>query len=139
MKKSNNRILVIDDNEDVLLAAKLLLKQHFNIIDTEKDPGLIPELLKNEVYDMTSGQEGFYWLNEILKIDPSSVVILITSFGDVDTAVQAIKLGATDFVLKPWQNEKFVATISSAVKLSESRRELDYLHYRKFCTTAACI
>jgi DNA-binding NtrC family response regulator len=138
MKKSNNRILIIDDNEDVLLAAKLLLKQYFNIIDTEKDPGVLPNLLKNEIYDvilldmnftqdMTSGQEGFYWLNEILKIDPSSVVILITSFGDVDTAVKAIKYGATDFVLKPWQNEKFVATISSALKLSESKRELDYL------------
>ena len=138
MKKSNNRILIIDDNEDVLLAAKLLLKQYFNIIDTEKDPGVLPNLLKNEIYDvilldmnftqdMTSGQEGFYWLNEILKIDPSSVVILITSFGDIDTAVKAIKYGAIDFVLKPWQNEKFVATISSALKLSESKRELDYL------------
>ena len=138
MKKSDHRILIIDDNEDVLLAAKLLLKQHFNIVDTEKDPVVIPELLKNEIYDviildmnftqdMTSGQEGFYWLNEILNIDPSSVVILITSFGDVDTAVKAIKFGATDFVLKPWQNEKFVATISSALRLSESRREIDYL------------
>jgi DNA-binding NtrC family response regulator len=138
MKKSKNRILIIDDDEDVLLAAKLLLKQHFNIVETEKDPEVIPDLLKNEIYDvilldmnftqdMTSGQEGFYWLNEILKIDPSIVVILITSFGDVDTAVKAIKFGAADFVLKPWQNEKFVATISSALRLSESRRELDYL------------
>jgi DNA-binding NtrC family response regulator len=147
MKKSNNRILIIDDDEDVLLAAKLLLKQHFNIVETEKDPRVIPDLLNNEIYDvilldmnftqdMTSGQEGFYWLNEILKIDTSTVVILITSstvvilitsFGDVDTAVKAIKFGASDFVLKPWQNEKFIATISSALRLSESRRELDYL------------
>jgi len=136
------KILIVDDNEDVLLAAKLLLKNHFPTVHTENDPNVLPNLLTNENYDvilldmnftqdMTSGQEGFYWLNEILKIDPNAVVILITSFGDVDTAVKAIKEGATDFVLKPWQNEKFIATISSAIKLSESRKEVSYLRSRQ--------
>lgn len=136
------KILIVDDNEDVLLAAKLLLKNHFAAVHTESDPNVLPNLLNNECYDvilldmnftkdMTSGQEGFYWLNEILKIDPGSVVILITSFGDVDVAVRAIKEGATDFVLKPWQNEKFIATVSSAVKLSESRKEVSYLKSRQ--------
>ncbi len=136
------KILIVDDNEDVLLAAKLLLKNHFAAVHTESNPNVLPNLLGNESYDvilldmnftkdMTSGQEGFYWLNQILKIDPSSVVILITSFGDVDVAVRAIKEGATDFVLKPWQNEKFIATVSSSVKLSESRKEVSYLKSRQ--------
>lgn len=141
MKKSDKRILVIDDNEDVLLAARLLLKQYFTVVETEKDPDTIPDRLQTEIYDvilldmnftrdMTSGQEGYYWLNQILKIEPSSVVILITSYGDVDTAVKAIKYGATDFVLKPWQNEKFIATISSAIQLSESKQQVNYLRSR---------
>ncbi len=136
------KVLIVDDNEDVLLAAKLLLKNHYPTVHTESNPNMLPNLLSNENYDiilldmnftqdMTSGKEGFYWLNEILKIDPMAVVILITSFGDVDTAVKAIKEGATDFVLKPWQNGKFIATVSSAIKLSESRKEISYLKSRQ--------
>ncbi len=142
LTKKKGKILIVDDNEDVLLAAKLLLKNHFLAIHTECNPNVLPNLLNNESYDailldmnftqdMTSGQEGFYWLKEILRIDPASVVILITSFGDIDTAVRAIKEGATDFVLKPWQNEKFIATVSSAIKLSESRKEVSYLKSRQ--------
>jgi len=138
MEVNDKKILVIDDNEDVLLAAQLLLEQYFSVIDIEKDPNQIPLVMEKNNYDlilldmnftkdMTSGQEGFYWLDQILKIDPLMVVILITSFGDVNTAVKAIKFGATDFILKPWHNEKFIATISTALKLRESKQELDYL------------
>src|SRR5690606_5792302 len=138
MIKKDYKILIVDDNEDILIAAKLLLKPYASIIDTEKNPNLLPELLKRKNYDvifldmnftqdMTSGKEGFYWLKEILKIDPAAVVILITAYGDVETAVKAIKEGATDFVLKPWQNEKFLATLSAAVKLRESKVEINKL------------
>src|SRR3972149_10475734 len=100
MTKMSVKVLIIDDNEDVLLAAKLLLKQYAAVVHTEKNPESIPTLLKNESYDVifldmnfthdiTSGQEGFYWLNRILKIDPSVVVILITAYGDVEMAVRA--------------------------------------------------
>lgn len=141
MDKKFTKILIIDDNEDVLIAAKLLLKPYAGLIITEKNPRLIPQLLSNDSFDiifldmnftqdMTSGQEGFYWLNEILRIDPSAVVILITAYGDIETAVKAVKEGATDFVLKPWQNEKFLATYSSALKLRESRDELSTLRER---------
>jgi two-component system response regulator HydG len=136
------KVLIIDDNEDVLLAAKLLLKPYASIIHLEKNPDNIPSILKNETYDVifldmnftrdiTSGQEGIFWLKEILKIDPSSVVILITAYGDVETAVSAIKEGATDFVLKPWQNEKLLATFSAALKLKESRNELENVRSRQ--------
>lgn len=135
MIRKSAKVLIVDDNEDILLAARLLLKPVVSIVHTEKDPENIPQLLKNEGYDvifldmnftqdMTSGKEGFYWLNSILNIDPTAVVILITAFGDIEMAVKAVKEGATDFVLKPWQNEKFIATLYSALKLKESRTAL---------------
>ncbi len=136
------KILVVDDKEDILTAARLFLKQHFGLVHTEKDPNLIPTLMKNESYDVilldmnftrdvTSGSEGFFWLEKILEIDPATVVILITAYGGVDTAVQAIKEGATDFILKPWENEKFLATISAAMNLRQSRLEVNKLKSRQ--------
>ncbi len=142
MEKELGKILIIDDNEDVLLAAKLLLKKHAHDVIIEKNPKKIPFLMNNDSYDVilldmnysqdiTSGKEGFFWLEKILEIDPSAVVILITAFGDVEMAVKALKVGATDFVLKPWQNEKLLATISSAIRLKKSYKEVDKLKQAK--------
>ena len=142
MEKKFGRVLVVDDNEDILQAAQLLLKQHVKKVHTEKDPKQIIQLIKNDPYDVilldmnftrdvTSGQEGFYWLQKIFEIDPSAVVILITAYGDVDLAVKAVKSGATDFILKPWQNEKLLATISSALYLRRSRLEVADLKERQ--------
>ena len=147
LEKKFTRTLIVDDNEDILLAAKLLLKQQVGIVVTEKNPEMIPKLLNNDNYDvifldmnftrdMTSGQEGFFWLKKILEIDPLAVVILITAYGDVETAVRAVKEGATDFVLKPWQNEKFIATLNAALRLRESRIEIDNLKSREKQLTA---
>ncbi|MEX2336731.1 MAG: sigma-54 dependent transcriptional regulator [Fulvivirga sp.] len=133
---------MIDDDEDVLLAAKLLLKKHAHQVIIEKNPKKIPFLLNNDSYDVilldmnfskdiTSGKEGFYWLSQILEQDPSAVVIMITAFGDVEMAVNALKEGATDFVLKPWQNEKLLATIATAIKLNKSYKEVDKLKKAK--------
>ena len=138
MNKKTGRILVVDDDTDVLQAAKLFLKQHVANVDTEKNPESIPNLLKNYNYDLvlldmnftedvSSGKEGFHWLKTILEIDPSIAVVLITAYGDVEKAVKAVKMGATDFVLKPWQNEKLLATVNSAINLTESRRQVDTL------------
>lgn len=137
--KEMGKILIIDDDEDVLLAAKMLLKKHAHQVIIEQNPKKIPFLLNNDTYDVilldmnfskdiTSGKEGFYWLNQILEKDPTAVVILITAFGDVEMAVKALKEGATDFVLKPWQNEKLIATISTAIKLKKSYKEVDRLN-----------
>ena len=125
MEKELGNILIIDDDEDVLFAAKMLLKKYAQNVLIEKDPRKIPFLMNNGSYDVilldmnfsqdtTSGKEGFYWLQQILERDPKAVVILITAFGDVEMAVKALKEGATDFVLKPWQNEKLIATLSTA-------------------------
>jgi two-component system response regulator HydG len=140
--KEIGKILIIDDDEDVLLAAKMLLKKYANEVLIEKNPKKIPFLLNDDVYDVilldmnfskdiTSGKEGFYWLNQIMEKDASAVVILITAFGDVEMAVKALKEGATDFVLKPWQNEKLIATISTAAKLKKSYNEVDQLKQTK--------
>ncbi len=142
MDKKTGKILIVDDDEDILQAARLLLKKHVAQVDTEKNPKAIPSLMKNEAYDVilldmnfakgaTSGKEGFIWLSKILEIDPSVVIVLITAFGDVEMAVRAVKEGATDFVLKPWQNEKLIATISAAIHLRESRVEADHLRSRQ--------
>lgn len=140
MAKDNKtgKILIVDDNEDLLKAAKMFLKRHVQQVDIETHPEQIPVLLSNEDYDVimldmnftkdvSSGKEGYYWLEKILEIDPSAVVVLITAYGDVQMAVKAIKAGATDFVLKPWENEKLLATLFSAMRLRESKLEVQDL------------
>lgn len=142
MEKAEARILIVDDDQDVLLAAKLFLKQHIKIVHTEKNPENIPNLLKSESYDVilldmnfsrdaTSGKEGFYWLNKILDIDPAAVVIFITGYGDIELAVQGIKEGATNFILKPWDNKKLLATITANLKVRSSNQELQDLRSRQ--------
>jgi DNA-binding NtrC family response regulator len=138
MNAKPGKILIVDDDDDILFSARLLLKQHYSIVRIEKNPEELTEILKDDHYniilldmnfsgDATSGSEGFNWLKKILELDPNAVIILMTAFGNIEMAVKAIKEGATDFVLKPWQNEKLLATISSAMKLSESKLEIDNL------------
>ncbi|MDX1939692.1 MAG: sigma-54 dependent transcriptional regulator [Saprospiraceae bacterium] len=133
----NGKILIIDDNEDVLQAARLFLKQYFAEIILEKNPELLPRHLENDfdvvlldmnfTKDVSSGYEGFHWLEKIQEINPSVIVILITAYGDVEMAVRAIKAGATDFVLKPWNNAKLLATLLSAMDLRRSRLQVERL------------
>ena len=142
MDKLDARILIVDDDKDVLLAAKLFLKQHIEVVHTEDNPENIPVLLSNENYDLilldknfapdaTSGKEGFYWLNKIIELDPSTVVILITGYGDIELAVQGIKEGATNFLLKPWENKKLLATIKTTLQLRQSKVELQDLRTKQ--------
>src|SRR5690606_32016921 len=127
--------------EDLLKAARMYLKRHFAQVDIEKNPEAIPALMANDDYDVilldmnftkdvSSGSEGYYWLERILELDPSAVVVLITAYGDIQMAVRAIKAGATDFVLKPWENEKLLATLYSAMRLRETRDEVEHLRLK---------
>ena len=139
MHMNEANILIVDDNPGVLSAGKLFLKRHFAEVDTSRDPDEIPGILRGKRYSLilldmnygrsakNTGQEGMMWLEKILEIDPSAVVVLITAYGDVELAVKAIKNGATDFVLKPWDKDKLLATLSSALKLKSSQDEADSL------------
>lgn len=131
-----SKILIIDDDVDVLSAAKLLLKRHYPQVDIEKNPEKIPFLITNGTYDLvlldmnfqrdnSSGREGFLWLDRILDIKPTTAVVLITAYGDVEMAVRAIKSGARDFVLKPWENDKLLATLHSALEKSPNGESTD--------------
>ncbi len=143
MEQKLGKILIVDDNEDLLKAARMHLKRYFAQVDTEKNPEAIPALMNNDDYDVilldmnftkdvSSGGEGYYWLERILQLDPSAVVVLITAYGDIQMAVKAIKAGATDFVLKPWENEKLLATLYSAMRLRESRDVIETLRSKNY-------
>ena len=132
MKKTQANILVIDDQEDILFAAKMLLKKHFEIIYTLNNPKNVVQLLVENSIDVVlldmnyrigfeDGREGLYLLKEIKTLSPKTIVILMTAFGKVETAVEGLKTGAFDYVLKPWENEKLVAVVKQAV--DESRKE----------------
>lgn len=142
MNSKTGKILIVDDNEDILFALRLLLKQSAEKVETISNPERIPALLAQEDWDVIlldmnftkdaiSGQEGYEWLQKIISLDPNAVVVFITAYGDAEKAVRAIKEGATDFVLKPWQNEKILATINSALKLRRSKVEVEGLKQKQ--------
>lgn len=127
MKKLPAHILVIDDDIDILVSARLLLKQYFTNITVCETPKQLNELLSSHDFDIilldmnyqkgvNTGKEGVYWLKHILSINPDYIVVLMTAYGEVELAVECLKLGATDFVLKPWNVEKLIATLTTAYK-----------------------
>lgn len=132
--EKNGKILVVDDNEDVLFALHLLLESYVEKVKVTTRPDKIlpfmdafqPDVIlldMNFQRDMSGGQEGFDCLKEILKRDPEAVVVFMTAYSDTEKAVRAIKAGATDFIPKPWDNEKLIATVSAALKLSQDKQK----------------
>ena len=139
--EAKGKILIVDDNEDVLFALNLLLEPHVEKVKVTTQPSRIEHFMKtfepdvilldmNFRRDAISGQEGFDWLEQILQLDSQAVVLFMTAYADTEKAVRAIKAGATDFIPKPWEKEKLLATLSSAIKLRESRREVKQLKER---------
>ena len=136
--ENKGKILIIDDNEDVLFALNVLLAPHVEKVKLSASPEKIEKFMidyqpdvilldMNFRSDVISGQEGFYWLDKILKTDPQAIVILMTAYADTDKAVKAIKAGAVDFISKPWEKDKLLATLFSALKLKESQLEVSNL------------
>lgn len=132
------KILIVDDNEDVLFALNLLLEPYMEKIKVTTQPNRIKHFMEtfhpdvilldmNFCRDAISGNEGFEYLEQILQTDPKAVVVFMTAYADTEKAVRAIKAGATDFISKPWEKEKLIATLSSAIKLSRSRKEVNRL------------
>ncbi|CAA9246027.1 MAG: Two-component transcriptional response regulator, LuxR family [uncultured Adhaeribacter sp.] len=125
MNTKNARVLVVDDDSDVLFAVKMLLKTEVKEVVTEKNPENLLSLLAKQAFDvifldmnyksvLNTGNEGFFWLNKILEKDKNAIVVMITAYGDVELAVRALKEGATDFIVKPWRNEKLLEALEKA-------------------------
>ena len=136
--EEKGKILIVDDNEDVLFALNLLLEPYMEKIKVTTQPNRIKHFMEtfhpdvilldmNFCRDAISGNEGFEYLEQILQTDPKAVVVFMTAYADTEKAVRAIKAGATDFISKPWEKEKLIATLSSAIKLSRSRKEVNRL------------
>lgn len=131
LKKAS--ILVIDDDTDVLTAVRLLLRTEVKEVVTEKNPEQIPFLLSKDNFELVlldmnfnasinTGNEGIFWLQRIKQIKPEVSVIMITAYGDIDLAVRSLKEGASDFVVKPWHNEKLLSTLTTVLKNREQNK-----------------
>jgi DNA-binding NtrC family response regulator len=142
MSDKEGRILIVDDNEELLVAYEIFLAPYFKTIITLSSPeSLLSEMAKRE-YDVVlldmnyaaginTGNEGFYWMDRILELDPDASIILITAYGDVEQAIRAIREGASDFILKSWDKEKILSTILAAYQLRCSKREISQLKSRQ--------
>lgn len=138
MDRTEANILIIDDDLDVLVSAQMFLKQMFSLVKVEQRPEKISELLNTIEFDVilldmnfskgkNDGEEGIHWMNQILQIHPDAIVIFITAYGGVDLAVQSVKSGAFDFIVKPWKNDKLLSIIFSALQLRKSKLEVNKL------------
>ncbi|MEO5564622.1 MAG: sigma-54 dependent transcriptional regulator [Chitinophagaceae bacterium] len=135
MTLKNSTILVIDDDTDVLTAVRLLLKTETKEVITEKNPENLRSHLAKTNFDVilldmnfnssiNTGNEGLFWLKEVKKIKPDTAVIMITAYGDIDLAVRSLKEGASDFVVKPWHNEKLIETIKDILRKKENKNAI---------------
>ncbi|NMM42228.1 sigma-54-dependent transcriptional regulator [Pseudoalteromonas arctica] len=145
--KHSGSLLIVDDNPDILIAARLLLKQHYQSVKTTDNPfdiaGIINEQRKleqpidvilldmNFTQDSISGKEGFYWLKKIIEQDANIVVLLMTAYGDIQLAVDAIKAGASDFIAKPWQNEQLLGAVTAAFSHAKDKQQVGKLTRQK--------
>ena len=130
MELINGNILIVDDDRDVINTAIMFLKQKFKKVTGLEDPAGIQKLISKSEFDVIlldmnfkkgdmEGLEGIYWLKKIREVDQEVTVIMITAYGDIKLAVETMKEGASDFLLKPWKNEKLYATILAALELKQ--------------------
>jgi len=135
MQKIRAKILIVDDDADVLTAARVVLRQLYESVETESNPQRLATLLQQNRYDVIlldmnyaagrlSGHEGLFWLNQIMAKNPQQQVIMITAYGDIQLAVDAMKQGAVDFIVKPWENEKLEAAVSAAYRRAVEKKEV---------------
>ena len=142
MQNQKGNILIVDDNKSILSTLEILLAPEFQSVTSLSNPNQIPTELRKKDYNLiildmnfqsgvNTGNEGIYWLGRIKETNPEVSVVMITAYGDIDLAVKALKSGASDFVLKPWDNEKLLATLKLAIQLNLSKREVRQLKERE--------
>ncbi len=142
MQANQGNIIVVDDNKSILTTLEILLSPVFNQVTLLSGPNQLISALKKEEYNLVildmnfsaginTGNEGIYWLKRIKETDPDISVVMITAFGDIELAVKALKEGASDFILKPWDNEKLIATLKMAVQLNMSKKRVAELSERE--------
>jgi DNA-binding NtrC family response regulator len=142
MQLQKGNILVVDDNKSILSTLEILLSTEFQNVTTISNPNQILSELRKKDYNLVildmnfhagvnTGNEGIYWLERIKEKDPEVSVVMITAYGDINIAVKALKAGASDFILKPWDNEKLLATLKLAIQLNLSRQEVTHLRERE--------
>jgi len=138
MPRKEGSILIVDDNHDMLIALKLILSKKFERIDILRNPNLILSTLDKWAYDLilldmnfkagqVSGNEGIFWMNKIREKDPEASVVFITAYGDVELAIRSLKQGAVDFIMKSWDEQKILSTLTGAYALRKSRMEVNLL------------
>jgi DNA-binding NtrC family response regulator len=136
---SGGAVLVIEDDADVLRAARLALAPHVGLVETATSPQGLEILFAAHTFDAVLldmnfaagqryGREGLDALAQIRGFDPGLAVVLMTAYGGVQLAVEALKCGATDFILKPWRNDSLIAAVTAAIEVTCSRRKGDTLH-----------
>ncbi|MEL7145574.1 MAG: sigma-54 dependent transcriptional regulator [Bacteroidota bacterium] len=136
--KNPGKILIIDDDNYIIVSIRILLEQHYDFVRAINSPAQIPTAFEENRYDVvvldmnfstgvTSGKDGLRWLQEIKQLSPGTEVILITAYGGIEIAVEAVKKGAFDFLTKPWENEKLVSTVAAAHKLNQAQQQLNQL------------
>jgi DNA-binding NtrC family response regulator len=136
------KLLIVDDNKSILSALELLLQDEFDVLKTIASPNQLPSLIETVEFDVVlldmnfsagvnTGNEGLYWLSRIREMRPDLEVVLFTAYGDVELAVKALKQGAADFVLKPWDNEKLKVTLRNVFKLQQSKKEIKKLKQKE--------
>jgi DNA-binding NtrC family response regulator len=142
MAVNKGNVLIVDDNKSILSALEILLAREFKEVTLLSSPNSILSELKKKDYNLVildmnfragvnTGNEGIYWLGRIKEVNPEISVVMITAYGDIDLAVKALKAGASDFVLKPWDNEKLLATLQLAIQLNMSKNEIRQLKERE--------
>ena len=142
MERQEGNILIVDDDQAVLYTAKLILKQQYAHVQTESSPSQIATHLQQRSFDVlvldmnfaqgkTSGQEGLFWIRRVRELDPKVQIVVTTAYGDIELAVNAMKEGAVDFLTKPWEKEKLMATVASVYQLSRSKGEVEKLRHQQ--------